>query len=135
MTSSDDIKMNIVFMANIGYPNGMAGTKRVQNLVDHLHGKDDVHQAILVLRQSRVKLVENKLCGCHKGVEYVTIGGDIKPDITVLWRGVKYFIDGLKYLKANFRKQCRKHCRKRKHYKFHRRIWKQFSIFHRRWKL
>lgn len=99
--------MNIVFMANIAYPCGMASTRLVQNLIDHFRGKDDVHQTVLILRQGRVKLAENKLCGCHKGVEYVTIGADIKPDITVLWKGVKYFIDGLKYLKANFRKQCK----------------------------
>ncbi|HEG43671.1 MAG TPA: glycosyltransferase [Phycisphaerales bacterium] len=106
MTYRNDIKMNIIFMANISYPKGMASTRRVQNLIDHFRGKDDVHQTVLVLRQGRVKLAENKLCGCHKGVEYVTIGGDIKPDITVLWKGVKYFVDGLKYLKANLKKQC-----------------------------
>ncbi len=94
-------------MANIAYPRGMAGTRIVQNLIDYFRGQDDVHQTVLILRQSRVKLAENKLCGCHKDVEYVTIGADIKPDITVLWKGLKYFIDGLKYLKANVRKQCK----------------------------
>ncbi len=104
MTANENNSVNVVFMAHFNYPHGMAGTKNVQNYIEYLSQSDGFETKVLILRQERDRLADNELCGQYKGVEYVTIGADIRPGLSVLIKGPKYFLDGMRYLKANRRK-------------------------------
>ena len=97
-------RLNIIFMAHAHYPHGMAMTRRLQNSIDYLKGCDGVEVRVLVLRQGRVRLADSEPCGVHKGIEYVTIGGDIRSGMSALIKGPKYFIDGMAYIRNNRRK-------------------------------
>lgn len=91
-------------MAHFNYPHGMAATNVVQNYIDYLHESPDFDVQVLVLRQQRVRLADSELSGEYKGVRYVTIGNDIRPGFGVLIKGPKFFLDGIIYLKKNYRK-------------------------------
>lgn len=90
-------------MAHLQYPDGMADTKRIQNSIDYLMGTGDFDVKVLVLRQGRVRLGDSELSGRHKGVEYVTIGNDIRPGISALLKGPRYYLDGMAYLRTKYR--------------------------------
>jgi len=91
-------------MAHLPYPHGMASTKRIQNSIDYLYQQEDVSVRVLILRQGRVSLSESDLSGKYKGVEYVTIGQDIKPNAAAAFKGMKYFYAGMAYLKKHYQK-------------------------------
>ena len=60
-------------MGGFAYPRGMAGTMRVQNVINSLKVYDDIAIRVIVLRQSTE---ENILSGVHEGTPYETIMGD-----------------------------------------------------------
>lgn len=95
----------MIFMAHLQYPHGMASTRRIQHSIDYLMAGGDFHVKVLILRQGRVKLAQTQLSGTHKGVEYVTIGTDIKPGPSALIKGPKYYLDGIAYLRKNYNPQ------------------------------
>lgn len=78
MKNADSETINVVFMANFNYPHGMAGTKNVQGYIEYLHASPNFEPAVLVLRQNRIRPVDNPLSGEYKGVPYTTIGSDIR---------------------------------------------------------
>lgn len=67
-------KINIVFMGGFTYPRGMAGTKRVQNVINALKLYPDISTRVVLLRQSSR---ENSLSGVHEGTPYETVMGDV----------------------------------------------------------
>jgi len=89
-----DKLMNVVFMGNLHYPHGMAGTKRIQHFIDYLV-QESISVKILLLRQGGVNLQNAELEGTHKGIFFRTIGNDVKPNILVFFTLAKYFIQGL----------------------------------------
>lgn len=103
MTDKSD-RINMIFMAYFHYPHGMAATKNVQNYIEYLSQSGDFNVKVLVLRQSRVRLADDELCGEYKGVPYVTIGSNIRPGIGALVKVPKYYLDGMAYLKKNYTK-------------------------------
>ena len=98
-------QLNIIFMGHLSYPEGHASTKRVQNTIDALRQTGYVTASLLILRQGRVCPGQLPLSGIHKGIPYATIGQDITPGISVLWKAVRYYRDGIRYLKASFSSQ------------------------------
>ncbi len=97
-------RLNIIFMAHFHYPHGMASTKIVRNYIEYLSQSGDFNVKVLVLRQGRVRLADDDLCGEYKGVPYVTIGSNIRPGFGALVKGPKYYLDGMAYLKKNYTK-------------------------------
>ncbi len=66
--------MNLIFLGEFAYPQGMAGTKRIQHAVDGIRHVPDVSIRVIVLRQSSKV---NVLNGCHEGIPYETVMGDL----------------------------------------------------------
>jgi|GEM_PF-352687 len=105
MSLQNDKKINLIIMGHFQYPHGMANTKRVQNSIDYLMRTGNIDIKVLLLRGERVKLADSEPCGIHRGVEYVTIGADIEPNITALYKSMKYFLDGMAYIKRSRRRR------------------------------
>jgi len=80
-------KINIVFMGNFTYPRGMAGTRRIQNVITALQEYSHVTARVLLQRQS---VQDNVLCGVHRGTPYETIMGDVVRWKTLLVLPVLY---------------------------------------------
>lgn len=99
-------KINVVFMAQVQYPQGMAGTRRVQNLIDCLHADPRFAVRVLVLRGGRVRLADDALSGEYRGVPYVTIGANIRPNLAAMFKAPKYYYDGIAYLRRHRRADC-----------------------------
>jgi glycosyltransferase involved in cell wall biosynthesis len=72
---SDNQKQNIIFLGGFPYPQGMAGTKRIQHAIDGLKEFPDVAIRVIILTQSSH---ENSLNGSHRGIPYQTIMGDLR---------------------------------------------------------
>jgi len=89
--------MNIVFIGNFSYPEGMAGTKRVQLFIDFLQ-KKGLQIQILLLRQGEESLKKGEGKGWHKGIYYYTTGPGIRMDYSLLFSFPAYFINGFKKL-------------------------------------
>ena len=68
-----DMKLNVVFLLSIPFPQGMAGTKRIQHAIDGLK-EQGVHSSVIITRQSANL---NKPEGDYKGVPYKTIMPDL----------------------------------------------------------
>jgi len=100
-------KINVVFMAQVQYPHGMAGTRRIQNFVDYLHADQRFQLQMLILRGGRVRLADEPLSGEHRGVPYVTIGAGIRPGFGALLKAPKYYYDGIAYLRRHRRADCK----------------------------
>ena len=45
-------KINLVFMGGFTYPRGMAGTKRIQNVINALKQYPDISTRVILQRQS-----------------------------------------------------------------------------------
>ncbi|HPD45954.1 MAG TPA: glycosyltransferase [Anaerohalosphaeraceae bacterium] len=99
MKNADSETINVVFMANFNYPHGMAGTKNVQGYIEYLHASPNFEPAVLVLRQNRIRPVDNPLSGEYKGVPYTTIGSDIRGGFSAVFKAPKYFLQGMKFLR------------------------------------
>ena len=67
-------KINLVFMGGFTYPRGMAGTKRIQNVINALGQYPDVAVRVILQRQSSR---DNTLAGVHAGTSYETVMGDV----------------------------------------------------------
>lgn len=66
--------LNIIFLGSFAYPQGMAGTKLIQHAIDGIRDNPDVSIRVIVLRQSSDA---NTLNGCHKGIPYETVMGNL----------------------------------------------------------
>jgi glycosyltransferase involved in cell wall biosynthesis len=80
----------MVFMGGFTYPHGMAGTKRVQHVIDALKQYPDVTSRVILQRQSSE---HNILTGVHDGTPYETVMVD-------LFRAKVLFVLPLLYLKT-----------------------------------
>lgn len=61
-------------MGGFTYPHGMAGTKRIQNIINSLKEHPDIAICVIIQRQSSG---DNILSGVHDGTPYETIMGDL----------------------------------------------------------
>lgn len=89
--------VNVIFMGNLVYPEGLAGTKRFQHFIDGVQSGDGNSARILLLRQSHPGRNDGRLDGEHRGVLYATIGADIGGSglFAPLWR---YVVRGCRLL-------------------------------------
>ena len=95
-------RINLIFTGNFLYPYGMASTKRIQNFVDNLQLHDAIKSIkILLLRQAHTRVGKEERHGTYKGVEYRTIGNDIRPNIKALLKIPKYVIQGIYFIVKN----------------------------------
>lgn len=69
-----NMKINLVFMGNFTYPHGMAGTKRIHNVINALKEYPDITTRVILQRQSSA---DNSLSGIYKGTPYETVMGDL----------------------------------------------------------
>ncbi len=90
--------VNVVFMGNVTYPEGMATTKRFQHFIDGVMSEPGNAAHVLVLRQSHPGRDERRLVGEHRGVRYETIGHDMRPGLALLPAVVRYVCGGLGFL-------------------------------------
>lgn len=90
-------QINIIFMGNFAYPEGMADSKRIQSFIDYLT-VNRVFVKVLLLRQGGHKVDTNKLNGCYKGVKYFTIGNNIGLGLKAVGTVPLYFVKGIAYL-------------------------------------
>ena len=91
--------LNVVFMAHLGYPRGMAGTQLLQNLMDALQAEAGVTSRMLVLRQGRDFAADNPTSGVHKGIEYHTLGAGLSPGLSSVFGLPGYIREGLGLLR------------------------------------
>ncbi len=91
--------LNVVFMAHLGYPRGMAGTQLLQNLMDALRAEASVTPRMLVLRQGRDFAADNPTSGVHKGIEYHTVGAGLRPGLSSVFGLPAYIREGLGLLR------------------------------------
>jgi len=56
------------------YPRGMAGTKRIQNMINALKEYPDISTRVILQRQSSL---DNTISGVHQGTPYETVMGDL----------------------------------------------------------
>ncbi|HET6365179.1 MAG TPA: glycosyltransferase [Nitrospirota bacterium] len=67
-------KINLVFMGGFTYPRGMAGTKRIQHVINSLKEYPDIATRVILQRQSAE---HNILSGVHEGTPYETVMGNL----------------------------------------------------------
>jgi glycosyltransferase involved in cell wall biosynthesis len=98
------IPLNVVFVGNLLYPQGMAGTKRVQHFIDAVRSNPGNLASVLLLRQGHSGRDNATLSGTHKGVPYSTIGADIGANwrLPVAW--LKFLLAGFRFLRASRRR-------------------------------
>lgn len=101
---TDNTKLNVLFMGNFPYPEGMAGTKRIQHFVDAV-AESGNYVELLLLRQGgkAIKRDEVQEKGVHKGIQFRTIGKNLKLDAKLPLNFITYLFQGYNKLKS-FRK-------------------------------
>ena len=67
-------KINIVFIGGFTYPSGMAGTKRVQHIIDYFFNNNDSVKVLIVRQQTAHKSLD---FGFFKGVFYTVLGNNL----------------------------------------------------------
>jgi glycosyltransferase involved in cell wall biosynthesis len=90
--------LNVVFMGNLLYPQGLADTKRFQYFVDGVMQVAGNSAHILLLRQSHPGRDDSRLAGEHRGVAYQTIGRDIRAGIGLPFSVLRYLFGGCRLL-------------------------------------
>lgn len=99
--------LNIVFTGNFLYPQGMAGTKRVQHFIDAVCDIPDSSASVLLFRQGHAGRDDSRLTGKHNGVPYRTIGADIARNWQLPWTLLKYVFGGIYFLVSRRRRAAR----------------------------
>lgn len=97
--------INIIFMGNFLYPEGMAETKRIQHFADYVKSVEGVDVSILLLRQGHVGRDDARLSGIHNNIPYKTIGSDLKKGILLPYAVVRYLIQGAIYLLKKYNRK------------------------------
>jgi glycosyltransferase involved in cell wall biosynthesis len=87
-----------MFMGNVLFPQGMAGTKRILHAIESLKRFDDITISVLLLRQSYPGRDDKSLRGVYKDIPYLTIGSDIRPDWKLLLSIGRYLYEGWRRL-------------------------------------
>lgn len=84
------------------YPNGMAGTKRVQNFLDYI-----VKQGIPInVLAFRGQIVQSSNSGVYKSIPYTSIGAGVKMQFSHLHRIIGYYVKGLIAISKMKKKGC-----------------------------
>lgn len=96
-------RLNVVFMGNLLYPEGLADTKRFQHFVDGVRSRADATVRILLLRQSHPGRDPARLEGVHRGVPYGTIGHDLRPGAGAAAGYGRFLRAGFRSLREAFR--------------------------------
>ncbi|MDH4073483.1 MAG: hypothetical protein OEV41_10315, partial [Gammaproteobacteria bacterium] len=96
--------LNVVFMGNLLYPQGLADTKRFQYFVDGVMEGEGNSAHILLLRQSHPGRDDGRLAGENRGVPYRTIGQDISAGIGLPLTVLRYLFGGCRFLRQARRK-------------------------------
>lgn len=96
--------LNVVFMGNLLYPQGLADTKRFQYFVDGVTQDKGNSACILLLRQSHPGRAAGRLDGEHRGISYRTIGQDIAAGIGLPLAMLRYLLGGCRSLHRARRK-------------------------------
>jgi glycosyltransferase involved in cell wall biosynthesis len=91
--------VNVIFLGNFLYPEGMAGTKRIQYFVDSVRAIRGNVVRILLLRQSQPGNHASQSVGVFKGVSYQTIGADLQSGWRLPWRLSRYLLEGSVFLR------------------------------------
>jgi len=94
--------LNVVFMGTFPYPQGMAGTKRIQHAIEGLKGTPNVIMRVIVLTQSSR---DNALSGRHMGIPYQTVMGDLVRLRTALLFPL-FYLRARRALKRAYRAEC-----------------------------
>jgi glycosyltransferase involved in cell wall biosynthesis len=98
------MSLNVVFVGNFLYPQGMAGTKRVQHFINAVRSDPDNLSRVLLLRQSHAGRNAATLNGTHNGTPYTTIGADIDSNWRLPFAWLKFLIAGFGFLGKSRRK-------------------------------
>jgi hypothetical protein len=85
--------LNIVFMGNFPYPYGLAGTKRVQKLIDYLCSINIIPR-VLTLRQAGEQVTRSQLNGYYNSVYYKTIGYGLNLGPSLIYKLPLFFFHG-----------------------------------------
>lgn len=97
------LPLNVVVLGNFSYPEGMAGTRRIQFFLDYLVAHGNSAQ-VLCLRQGERRLRRDQVCGQHRNVPFVTVGHRLRPTWSaLLWSG-PFLVQGLVALKRMVRR-------------------------------
>jgi glycosyltransferase involved in cell wall biosynthesis len=93
-------KLHVVVMGNFPYPQGMAGTKRIQHFIDGLVVAAVYEVQVLLIRQAERSLQREQVMknGTHQGVPFQTIGGDLKVDLLFPFRAIQFLLEGFRVL-------------------------------------
>ncbi len=76
----------------------MAGTKRVQYFIDGVRADPANVVSVLLLRQGHPGRDDSRLTGTHQGVQYLTIGTDLRAGWRLPWAALRYLVQGALYL-------------------------------------
>lgn len=90
--------INVVFIGNLLYPEGLAETKRFQHFVDGVMAESGNSAQILLLRQSHPGRDDTRLQGEWRGVSYRTIGHDIGLNYRLPLALLRYLFGGCRFL-------------------------------------
>lgn len=91
--------IQLVFMAHLPFPKGMAGTQHLIHRMVCLRSYPEVTTRMLVLRQGRDFASDNAPSGVYEGTEYHTLGARMRPGISAFFGLPGYFAEGLRFLK------------------------------------
>lgn len=94
-------------MGHLHYPQGMAGTRRLRNSIDFLRLDERFGIRVLILRQGRTRLADAPPSGTYNGIEYTTIGADIRPGPAAILKAPKYYLQGMAFLRRHRRKDAK----------------------------
>jgi len=67
-------QINLIFLGGFEYPFGMAGTKRIQHIINGLKLYSGISVRVIIIRQSSQ---QNVLSGTYQGIPYETLIGDL----------------------------------------------------------
>lgn len=81
-------KINLIFMGNFTYPHGMAGTKRIQNIINVMKEYPDIATRVILQRQASA---DNSLSGVYEGTTYETVMGDLLQTRMLLLLPMLYY--------------------------------------------
>ncbi len=99
--------LNVVYMGNLLYPEGLAEAKRLQHFIDGVMAVSGSSARVLLLRQSHPGRNDNLLSGERRGVPYETIGHDIRADIALPLTALRYVVRGCRFFRRARRKDRR----------------------------
>src|SRR5262249_39196507 len=80
-------------MGNFPYPDGLAGTKRIQNFIDYLCSMNIIAR-VLILRQGGEEVPRSRLSGYHHSVYYRTIGYGLNLGPDLIYKLPLFFVHG-----------------------------------------